>query len=241
MHTAPFAVADALAQAARAMHTPRTLDEALQVMVDTAARSLPGIDHVGISLSHRNGNIETKAATSQLVHELDNLQYSLHEGPCNYAIRAEAPVVVLEHPKRDRRWPRYLPLAMERGLRSQLALRLYTEDRTLGSLNLYSTSSETLDPETVHLAELFATHAALALGKVREADELNTAMGTRKVIGQAIGILMERYDIGEAGAFAFLSRASQTSNVKLRDIAQELVDQVEERRPKDPVGRPASA
>jgi len=229
-------IADALAQAARAMNAPRTLQESLDVIVGTAQRSMPGIDHVGISLSHRNGSIETKAGTSQLVWELDDLQYSLRQGPCYFAIRAAEPVVVLEHAGDDQRWPTYAPEAARRGLRSQLGLRLYTEEETLGGLNMYSTSSDTLDPETVHVAELFATHAALALGKIRATDQLNTAMGSRKTIGQAIGLLMERYELGEAEAFSFLSRVSQTTNIKLREIAQDLVDQAEHRHRRKSAG-----
>jgi GAF domain-containing protein len=216
-------VAAALAAAARSMHAPRTLEETLDTVVHTARGSLPGIDHVGISVMHRRGAIETVSATDDLVRRLDALQYELGEGPCCFAIH-DAPVVVLEHAGRDQRWPRYVPRAVQLGLRSQLGLRLYTDRETLGALNMYSTTADTLDPELIHLAELFAAHAAIAMGRAREVDQLHEGMMARKVIGQAIGILMERHQITEERAFAFLSRASQTSNTKLRDIAQEIVD-----------------
>jgi GAF domain-containing protein len=133
-------------------------------------------------------------------------------------------MVVLEHARTDERWPHYLPRAVELGLRAQLALRLYNDGETLGGLNLYSTESDTVDEEARHVAELFASHAAIALGRARHEHQLNEAIASRKVVGQAIGIVMERYEIAEDRAFHFLVRASSTSNTKLRDVAQEMVD-----------------
>jgi GAF domain-containing protein len=125
----------------------------------------------------------------------------------------------------DQRWPRYVPAAVELGLRSQLAVRLYLDDQgTLGGLNLYSTTSDDVDPEAEGTAELFAAHAAIALGNARERENLNQALHSRKVIGQAVGILMERYEMNEDRAFAFLVRASSHANIKLREVAQELVN-----------------
>jgi GAF domain-containing protein len=89
---------------------------------------------------------------------------------------------------------------------------------------MYSTSSDTIDPDAVHMAELFAAHASLALGHSRREEQLSAALLTRKVIGQAIGILMERLDLNEDGAFAYLTRVSSHTNVKLRTVAQEIVD-----------------
>jgi len=222
-------IADALAAAARSINSPTSVEATLDAIVETAKASLHGIDHVGVSISHRDGRIETMSGTDQLVWELDALQYELHEGPCDYAVRSEQRVVVMEHARDEKRWPRYVPRAVELGLRSQMGLQLYVEDLTLGGLNLYSTSSDTIDAEVVHIAELFAAHAALALGKAREVGELMTGMIARKTIGQAIGIIMERHQITEDRAFAFLSRASQTSNIKLRDIAQEVVETAQRR------------
>jgi GAF domain-containing protein len=218
---------DALAEAARAMNTPRTLAEALNALVTTARRSLPEIDHVGISAAFPRGRIKTLAGTDPLVWELDDLQYSLGEGPCDFAIKA-SPLVVLEHASADVRWPDYLPQAVLRGLRSQLALRLYTEQKTLGALNMYSLSSDTISAETVQTAELFAAHAALALGRIREVDQLQTALSTRTTVGMAVGIVMQRYGLTSDHAFAFLTRASSTSNIKLREVAQGIVDEAEE-------------
>ncbi len=218
-------VAKALAVAARTLNVQESLEETLSVIAEVARSSIPGFDHVGISTLDRHGKPQTQAATGQLVWDLDSVQYGLEEGPCVDSLH-EASVVSAPHIRSDQRWPRYVPLAVERGLQSQLAVKLSLDDhRTIGGLNLYSTVSADVHPEAEHIAELFAAHAAIALGHARDREHLNEALHSRKVIGQALGILMERYSMNEDRAFAFLVRASSTSNIKLREIAQEIVDQ----------------
>jgi GAF domain-containing protein len=217
-------VGQAIADAARSINHRRTLDETLQAIVEVARASVPGFDEVGISTLHKDGKVQTRAATGDLVHQLDDLQYGLGEGPCVDTLR-QVHVVVAPRIHHDQRWPRYVPAAVELGLRSQLAVRLYLDDQgTLGGLNLYSTTSDDVDPEAEGTAELFAAHAAIALGNARERENLNQALHSRKVIGQAVGILMERYEMNEDRAFAFLVRASSHANIKLREVAQELVN-----------------
>lgn len=222
MDRTPTDVAHALAEAAKAINSPRTLDETLNAIVAAAQDAVPGMNHVGISLSHRDGKIETLAGTDKLVWDLDSVQYGLNEGPCVSSVK-EDPVVVVEHARQDQRWPNYMPRAVEAGLRAQLALRLYTDKETLGGINLYSTEEETISSDTVQMAELFATHAAIALDRARYEHQLNDALASRKAIGQAIGLIMQRYQIDEDRAFHFLVRASSTSNVKLRVIAEEVI------------------
>lgn len=217
-------IANSLTQVAREINIQPDLTTTLDTIVRAAQRSLSGLDHVGISIVHRDGRIETMAGTDQLVWELDAMQYELGEGPCYDAID-RAPVMVANELRHDQRWPRYVPRAVAHGVQSQMGLRLYIEQETLGGLNLYSTQSDTIDPDVQHIAELFATHAALALGKARRIEDLNTALHTRKVIGQALGIVMERYQLDEDRAFQFMARVSSHTNIKLREIAQELVDQ----------------
>jgi GAF domain-containing protein len=215
----------ALTMAARGINRRANLEETLSSIVEVAQNSLSGFDQVGISLVDRKGNVQTKAATGELVWTLDKLQYELGEGPCVETLHDK---VIVEAPdvRHDQRWPRYVPRAVAEGLKAQLAVKLYLDEQgTLGGLNIYSTTREDIDPQAVHMAELFAAHAAIALGYARERQNLNEALHSRKVIGQAIGIVMERYDLTEERAFAFLVRASSHSNVKLRDIAQAMVDE----------------
>ena len=130
------AIGHAIAAAARSFNQSQTLDETLTAITHAARDSVPGFDQVGISTLYKNGKVETRAATGKLVHELDSIQYTLAEGPCVDTLR-EAHVVVAPHIGHDQRWPRYVPAAVERGLRAQLAVRLYLDDQgTLGGLNL---------------------------------------------------------------------------------------------------------
>jgi GAF domain-containing protein len=213
----------ALVRVTREITEPHELQATLDMIVETAAHSLPGIDHVGITIASRNGAMETRAGSDALVWELDRMQYEFGEGPCVHAIGVE-PVTTVEWASREQRWPRFMPHAVARGLRSQMGMRLYTERETLGGLNMYSTSSDTIDPDAVHMAELFAAHSALALGHARREEQLSAALATRKVIGQAIGILMERHGLDENDAFAYLTRLSSHTNVKLRTVAREVVE-----------------
>jgi len=74
-------------------------------------------------------------------------------------------LVRVDRARHDQRWPTYMSQAVKHGLQSQLGLRLYTEHETVGGLNLYSTSTVVISHDSELLAELFATHAALALGR----------------------------------------------------------------------------
>jgi GAF domain-containing protein len=226
--TRPDLVA-ALAEATREISSNNDLPRVLDTIVQAVGRSLPGVDHAGISVKHKDGTIETLAATDPLVTALDELQYQLGEGPCLSAIFDESPLVTINDAAQETRWPRFIPPAVALGLRSQVGLRLYVENETMGGLNLYSTVASAIDPDVLATAELFAASAALALGKARKEEDLYSALSTRKVIGQAIGLVMERYELDEDRAFQYLARVSQHSNHKLRDIAAEMVQQANER------------
>ena len=115
--------------------------------------------------------------------------------------------------------------ALELGLRSQLAVKLYLDHDTLGGINFYSTLHDEVHADARELAQLFATHAAIALGHAQEREDFSEALRSRRAIGQAIGLLMERFDMTEDRSFGFLVRASSHRNIKLRLVAQELVDE----------------
>ena len=129
------ALAVALTEAAKAINTTRTLEETLDTIVQAARASLPGFDHVGISEIYSDGRIETLAGTDQLVWELDDLQYSLEEGPCVDAIRHE-PIVVVPHARHEQRWPHFIPAAVERGLQVAARDPALHHDEKRGGLNL---------------------------------------------------------------------------------------------------------
>ncbi|WP_142063664.1 ANTAR domain-containing protein [Pseudonocardia kunmingensis] len=94
--------------------------------------------------------------------------------------------------------------------------------RELGALNLYSDRVDAFDDESEHVGLLLASHAAVAMAGAQQQENLRAAIATRDLIGQAKGILMERYKVSEDQAFAILVRASQNANRKLRDVAEQL-------------------
>lgn len=217
-----MALARALTSSARVLHASTDVEGTLEAIARAAAELVPGFEHVGVSVLDRDGSLVTLAATSDVVRELDDLQYASDQGPCLEAVRG-GQVVLTTDARHDQRWPRYVGAAVRRGLRAQLGIRLHDAGETLGGLNLYSLRPTEVGGQQVETAELFAVHAAIALRRTRYERQLDDALATRKVIGQAIGLVMERYGIHEDRAFEFLARLSSTTNRKLRVVAEELV------------------
>jgi GAF domain-containing protein len=220
-------IAASLADAARTINSPQTLEETLDAIVRATVVSVPGFEHASVTVLQGDGSLETKAATGQLVWELDSLQYSIDEGPCVSAMRGkDEPVVAVPDIRHEQRWPRYVPEALKRAdLQAQMAVQLYVGDNTVGGLNLYSTRTASIDPEAVQAAELFATHAALALTRARRESNLMDAISSRQDIGMAIGLTMARFQLDSESALQYLIRASSSSQLKLRVIARELIEE----------------
>jgi GAF domain-containing protein len=214
-------LADVMGEVARILDQPHTVEEQLTLVLEAAADTIDGVNAASISVLYRDGRVKTLAGTDPLVYKLDQAQYDLNEGPCLEALKGE-PFQRVDDMPQEQRWPRYARAAVAEGVCSQMAVELYADDRSIGGLNLYSRHSHAFDEDTRHTAWLFATHAALAMGRTRQAQQLNEALVTRKVIGQAIGILMHRFELDENRAFEFLVRVSRNSNQKLRDVARAI-------------------
>ena len=213
----------AIAAAAANADEPRGVEETLATIVDTAKLSLPGFEHIGVSTVDADGNPSTRSASSGLVLELDDLQYGLWEGPCVDTLEG-APVVEAPHIQQDPRWPRFVAGATPLGLRSQLAVHLYLDDQgTVGGLNIYSTTSDDVDPEAVSISVLLATYGAVALGKARTNESLIETLGARGVISQAVQLVMAQYGIGEGRALDVLVRGSASSQRTVRYVAATIV------------------
>jgi GAF domain-containing protein len=215
-------IAARVADAARTLAAEPTLQQTLDRVVELAVEMVEGAHSAGVSLVTR-GHVESPAVSDPLVAKGDALQYDLGEGPCLEAIR-DAAIVLSPDVAADPRWPRWAPAAeRELGVRSMLAVQLYTSDNAHGALNLYATTRNAFDEEAQHLATTFAAVAAAAISAARTEEQLQSAVQTRTLIGQAQGIIMERYRLSDARAFAVMSRVSQDSNIKLVDVAREIV------------------
>ena len=214
-------LADVMAEVARTLHEPESVDDVLGRLVRVARDATPA-EFVGVSISSPKG-IHTAAASDPLVINLDQAQYELSEGPCLDAMRDHTATAVADL-RTDNRWPRFGPRAVAAGVISQMGIEIFRQHSTVGGLNLYASRPNAFDDDTRHAAALFARHAGLALDKSLTITNLTEALQTRQTIGQAIGIVMQRYTVDEAHAFKHLVRLSQTTNTKLRDIARSVVD-----------------
>ena len=210
-----------LADFAVGMAGSPTLDDALQRALELAIDIVPGCEQAGISLQ-RDKRVETPASVGPLAQACDRLQEQLGRGPCITALR-EADVVRIDDILVDERWPDFAEGAAQLGLRSMFACRLATTREVLGALNLYSSEPYAFDADSENLALGYATHVGLALSAIDKEKNLRKAMDSREIIGQAMGILMERHRITASQAFDLMVHVSQRSNVKLRAIAEELV------------------
>lgn len=207
--------------------TPGDLDHTLAQIVRAAVAALPQVDRASITVRHDDGRLETAQPSDEALLRLDHAQYELQEGPCYEAATAGIHVVSPDLANDDR-FPRYAAVALEQGIRAQAGLRLFDTPRSQGALNLYADQVGAF-ADLDELADLFVHQAGTAIAYAREVDDLHRALETRRTIGQAVGILMERYELTDERAFAFLARLSSHRNVKLRQVAQEVVEETESR------------
>jgi hypothetical protein len=206
---------------------PGDLESTLHAITHAAVEVMPGVDHASLSLRHADGTLSSHAVTGDVIVRLDERQFELREGPC-YDGATTNPFAVSAELLADPRYPNYGPFAASLGIRSQAGIRLFENRTTIAALNLFGAEVGAIE-SVAALSRLFAHQAAVALAYSMEIQGLNDALRSRTRIGQAVGIIMERYKLPEEQAFAFLTRLSQQGNIKLRRIADELVAAVVKR------------
>ena len=212
----------ATATFARSLSTSASEPLQLQLAVAVVVEIVEGCDQAGVTMVTRDG-LETMAATSELVTNGDQLQYELGEGPCVDTVKTHT-TVISSNVASDPRWPHWGPVVAQRyGVGSMLSLLLYTGHDSYGALNLYSARPDAYNSEDILVAHSLAAHLAVAVAAAREIDHRSLAMVSRLVIGQAEGILMERYKVSAEQAFDLLRHLSEDSNRKLVLVAEELV------------------
>ncbi len=201
----------------------KDLDDTLQSLTRAAVETLPGVDDATISIRHQDGSLRSYGYTDDYLRELDSWQFEHTEGPCFDGVTHNA-FTVCGDLRNDPRYPTYGARAAAAGVLSQAGLRIFESKRALGGLNVYSRSVGAL-ADVAFMAELFSQHARTALGYASEIEGLRDAITSRQVIGQAIGVVMERFDLTEDRAFAFLTRLSSHRNMKMRDVAREILEE----------------
>lgn len=198
-------------------------EDTLQAIVSGVMVAVAEVSAASVSLVQPDGVVVTRAPSSELVAEIDRLQTQLHEGPCIDALDEQRPDVThAPDLGQSSPWPRFATEAMRSGMASVLSFQLITQQGG-GALNLYGETAHCFDTTAQMLGALFADQAAVALAGARRSSDLNRALATRDVIGQAKGILMERFSVDDQRAFRMLVESSQQTNVKLRDVAAWVV------------------
>lgn len=222
------ALAEEFSQACRSLFAAGSGQATLAEVVRLAVATIEGCDFAGIFLID-GATVTTPVHTDPIVAEVDLLQHHTGEGPCLDAI-TQGTIVYADDLHADARWPAFGPQAAARGMRSLLAVPL-SADGPLGALNLYAQYSSAFGVLDRARAVLLAAIAAVAFTSAqthededRRSANLHAALTTREMIGQAQGILMERERVTADQAFAILRRASQHLNIKLREVAQSLVE-----------------
>jgi GAF domain-containing protein len=216
-------LAHRMAELARSVAGPRDIDDVLSGVTATAVELLTGADTAGVLLVSKGGKFESLFGTSELIYDVDRLQEKHNAGPCVEAAVNEL-IVRTEDFETETRWPQYSREVCKLGVRSSISFKLYTGDRTAGALNVFSRRPHSFDADSEVIGSILAAHAAAAILANRESQQLQAALLSRDLIGQAKGILMERFDVDAVGAFEMLRKLSQQLNVRLAEIARRVVE-----------------
>lgn len=221
----PDDLADVFAEVARQLMAEDDLPSVLSRMSALAVETIDGAQHCGITVVDKGGVVHTAGSSDPVPGVVDQIQYDTGEGPCLDAIREHDVFETSDIRDEDGRWPAFAPRVVEEtSILSILSFRLFDRGDTMGALNLYSDRLDAFDDDDRHVGAVFAAHAAVAMANAQKVENLERALETRDVIATAKGMLMTRRGIGDDEAFAILRRASQRTNVKLREIARRMVE-----------------
>jgi GAF domain-containing protein len=217
----------------------QSIDGFLQEVASLAARELGDGLSCGITLQP-NGRPLTVASSDTNAAQIDELQYGLDRGPCLTALRTGT-LVHIDDLASDQRWGDYAVRALAHGVRSSLSMPLAACERPVGALNLYSDRSHFFGESQTRLAERFTQDAVVAVGIAGQlaaqsvlTDQLRASLASRAVIDQAIGVIMAQQRCTAADAFAIVRTASQNRNIKLRQVAEQIVTGITGRPPQPP-------
>ncbi|MEC5198934.1 hypothetical protein RCH21_001158 [Arthrobacter sp. PL16] len=211
----------------------------LDNLARVAAKQLSGPGHevfCGITLL-RPRHAETLASSSRAALELDEIQYAFGDGPCLTAARTQA-LVHVRDTRTDGRWPEYFAAVTAHGMLSILGIPIPLEGEADCGLNFYSDRTDGFTPDATEAARIFAREASRSLRlAVRIAylsdkeAHLSAALESRTTIDLAAGIIMGQNMCSQSAAVTILKAAASHRNMKLRDLARELLSTVSDEPP----------
>jgi len=198
-------------------------DTVIAELAENAAAEIPGAQYAGVTVTRNAKHIDTPAATHKWPILLDEVQQRHREGPCLTAAWEEKTVHVADL-ETDDRFPLYRRDALEQTpIRSIMAFQMFIAGETMGALNVYSEEPNVFGQVSRDMGLIFAAHSSVAWNAARRDEQFKRALGSRDLIGQAKGMIMERYGVDAVQAFEVLRKLSQDSNVPLVQVATELV------------------
>jgi hypothetical protein len=197
-----------------------------QAVVDAAPRLVEGCDHASLMLRNTDGRFLTVAASDEVAELIDTYERELGEGPCLDAIVDDA--VYHDADLLDGSpWPRLSARVLDTTpVRGMAGFRLLVGDQKTGALNLFCDRPGGLDAASVDqgiVLASFVTVALLAAQERQAANTLRAGLTSNREIGKAVGLLMAFHKISDDEAFAMLKKASQDMNLKLAEVARQVV------------------
>lgn len=199
------------------------LGTALRDIIAITVAAVPGAQYLGVTVFDECGSARTLAANHRDPALSDAAHREVGEGPC-LSSAWERRTICIDDLAADRRWPRYRDAALQRTrIRSMISFPLFGDESAPAAFSCYAESPWAFTGESVELGQIYAAQTSLALNVMRGRQHFRAALASRDVIGQAKGILMERFDINAVAAFTMLRRLSQESNTKLVHVAEKLI------------------
>jgi transcriptional regulator with GAF, ATPase, and Fis domain len=210
---------------------PTDIATTLYRVTRAAVELIDGVDYADVLLIGEPDVFESVAATAQVAIDLDGVQRRFREGPCLDAALEEGMIRCYDL-REDQRWPRFSKSAVAAGVHSMLSFQLYTHADRTGALNLFGGRPAVFDADAEALAAMLATQAAIALIADDKDLQFKSALASRDVIGQAKGMIMERFNVDAGHAFELLKKLSQDANIRVVDVASEVVSRGSDPRTK---------
>jgi transcriptional regulator with GAF, ATPase, and Fis domain len=199
-------------------------DTVIAELAEHAAVEISGAQYAGVTVTRNGRHIDTPAATHKWPILLDEIQQRHRQGPCLSAAWEEKTIHVRDL-ETDERFPLYArDVLAETPIRSVMSFQMWIAGETMGALNVYAETPNVFDEKTRAVGLVFAAYSSVAWNAARRDEQFKKALASRDVIGQAKGMLMERYGVNAIQAFDLLRKLSQDSNTPLIQIATDLVE-----------------
>lgn len=206
------------------------LTETLRAVATFAVQAVPGADGACVLLSEAD-RLDTVVATSEFLHQVEQVQHDFGQGPCLSAMTERQPVRSGSLGS-DETWRQFGSKVARMGVHSVLSLPLVTAEGVVGALSVYAHDKQAFDERAEHLGQLFAVPAAVAVQNTqvlaratRTSEQLQRALDERGGIERALGVLMSRSGSTREDALTRLRQLSQSEHVKLAVMADQIVDE----------------